>query len=56
MTHTAKRYGSVIRVKPDRLEEYRHYHEKVWPSVLKTIKACHIRNYSIYYKDGFLFS
>lgn len=51
-----KRYGSVIRVKPDQLAEYKAYHTKVWPGVLKTISACNIRNYSIYLKDGFLFS
>jgi L-rhamnose mutarotase len=51
-----QRHGSVIRVKPERLAEYKKCHEKVWPDVLAMIKKCHIRNYSIYYKDGFLFS
>jgi len=51
-----QRHGSVIRVRPDRLAEYKKCHEKVWPDVLAMIKKCHIRNYSIYYKDGFLFS
>ncbi len=51
-----QRYGSVIRVKPDNLAEYKAYHAKVWPSVLATIRACNIRNYSIYLKDGYLFS
>ncbi|TCP29645.1 L-rhamnose mutarotase [Scopulibacillus darangshiensis] len=50
------RLGSVIKVKPEKLEEYKRLHRNVWPDVLKTIKACHISNYSIYYKDGFLFS
>ncbi len=52
----AQRYGSLIRVKEDRLEEYKRLHAKVWPDVLRMIKECHIANYSIYYKDGFLFS
>jgi L-rhamnose mutarotase len=51
-----ERHGSVIRVKPERLAEYKKCHEKVWPDVLTMIKKRHIRNYSIYYKDGFLFS
>ena len=51
-----KRYGSVIRVKLDRLAEYKAYHAQVWPGVLKMIHDCNIRNYSIYFKDGFLFS
>jgi len=51
-----KRYGSVIRLRPEKLEEYKELHEKAWPGVLKMIKECGLQNYSIYYKDGFLFS
>jgi len=51
-----KRYGMVIKVRPEKLEEYKRLHAAVWPDVLDMIKQCHIRNYSIYYKDGFLFS
>lgn len=51
-----KRYGSVIRVRPEKLEEYKQLHAAVWPGVLKMICECNLRNYSIYYKDGFLFS
>ena len=51
-----KRYGSVIRVKPEKLDEYKRLHAAAWPGVLKMIYDCNIRNYSIYYRDGFLFS
>ncbi|QUI22443.1 L-rhamnose mutarotase [Vallitalea pronyensis] len=51
-----KRYGTVIKVKPDKLETYKKLHAEVWPDVLNMIKRCHIQNYSIYYKDGYLFS
>lgn len=51
-----KRYGQLLRVRPERFEEYREYHVRVWPEVLATIRACNIRNYSIYHKDGFLFA
>jgi L-rhamnose mutarotase len=51
-----KRYGSVIKVKPEKFEEYNTLHAAVWPGVLKMITECNIRNYSIYHKDGFLFS
>jgi L-rhamnose mutarotase len=51
-----QRYGSVIKVKPEKLEEYKQLHVAAWPDVLKMIAACNIRNYSIYLKDGFLFS
>jgi L-rhamnose mutarotase len=55
------RYGSVIGVKAKKLAEYKRLHAAVWPDVLKMIKACHIRNYSIYLRrmpDGkhYLFS
>ena len=51
-----KRYGSVIGVRPEKLEEYKKLHADVWPDVLKMIGECNIRNYSIYYRDGLLFS
>ena len=51
-----KRYGMVIKVRPEKLEEYKRLHAKVWPAVLRTISECNIRNYSIYHKDGHLFS
>jgi L-rhamnose mutarotase len=51
-----KRYGSVIGVRPEKLEEYKKLHAAVWPDVLKMIRECNIRNYSIYYRDGLLFS
>jgi len=51
-----KRYGQVIRVRPEKLEEYKKLHAAVWPEVLAMIRECNIENYSIYYKDGFLFA
>ena len=51
-----KRYGSVIKVVPEKLEEYKRLHAAVWPGVLEMIQKCNIHNYSIYYKDGYLFS
>jgi len=51
-----KRYGSVIKVRSEKLDEYKKLHRNVWPDVLKKIKECNIDNYSIYYKDGYLFS
>ncbi len=51
-----KRYGSVIKVVPEKLEKYKQLHAAVWPGILRMIKECNIRNYSIYYKDGYLFS
>lgn len=50
-----KRYGSVIQVRPECIEEYKAYHARVWPEVLEMIARCNIRNYSIFLKDTTLF-
>lgn len=46
-----KRYGMVIGLRPDKIEEYKRLHAAVWPDVLRTIKQCNIRNYSIYVRE-----
>ena len=51
-----KRYGMVIKVVPEKIEEYKRLHAAVWPDVLGMIADCNIANYSIYLKDDFLFS
>ena len=51
-----KRFGMVIGLKPEAEEKYREHHAAVWPEVLETIRQCNIRNYSIYLKDGTLYS
>lgn len=56
-----KRYGSVIGVREEKLDEYKKLHADVWPDVLKMIGDCNISNYSIYLRkmpDGkhYLFS
>jgi len=48
MQQKAQRYGMVIGVRQEKLEEYKRLHAAVWPGVLKTIEDCNIRNYSIY--------
>lgn len=51
-----KRYGMAVRIRPENLDEYKRLHADVWPDVLKMIGQCNIRNYSIYHKDGMMFS
>jgi L-rhamnose mutarotase len=46
----------VIKVRPEKFQQYKRLHAAVWPDVLKKIAECNIRNYSIYHKDGYLFS
>lgn len=51
-----KRYGQVIKVRPEKLEYYKELHANPWPEVLSMITECNIKNYSIYFKDGYLFA
>jgi L-rhamnose mutarotase len=51
-----KRYGQVVRLKPERRDEYLRHHRAAWPGVLKTIAACNISNYSIYEHGELLFA
>lgn len=46
-----ERYGMVIGVRPDRIDDYKALHAAAWPGVLAKIKECHIRNYSIYLRE-----
>lgn len=51
MNAEIKRYGSVIGLRPEKIEEYTRMHAAVWPGVLKMIKECNIQNYSIYLRE-----
>ena len=51
-----QRIGILIRVKPDKIEEYRRLHENVWPDLLAELKAAGMRNYSLWLRpDGMEF-
>ena len=46
-----QRYGMVIGLRAEKLPEYKKLHNAVWPAVLKMIRRCHLRNYSIYLRQ-----
>jgi len=46
-----QRMAWVIRLKPEMKQEYRKLHADAWPSILRQITACNIRNYSIYLRE-----
>ncbi len=51
-----KRVGFLLKVKQDRLEEYKLHHENVWPEMLDALRHNGWRNYSLFArKDGLLF-
>ena len=43
-----ERRGFVLRVKPDRIDEYVEAHRHVWPEMLEALRAAGIRNYTIF--------
>ena len=51
-----RRYAQVIKLRAEDEEEYIRIHAAVWPSVLKTVADCGIRNYSIFLRSGVLFA
>lgn len=51
-----KRYGQLLKLRPECRDEYVRQHARVWPEVLEQIARSNIRNYSIYLRDGILFA
>ena len=50
------RIGQVVRLRPEHTEAYLALHRTAWPEVLAMISECNITNYSIFHRDGLLFS
>ena len=48
------RYCFLLRVRPERMEEYRRRHERVWPEMLQALADTGWRNYSLFLNDGLL--
>jgi L-rhamnose mutarotase len=46
-----ERSAFVLRVKPDKIDEYVTAHAAVWPEMLQALRDAGIRNYSIF-RDG----
>ena len=51
-----KRVGFLLKVKPDRIEEYKKHHEAVWKEMLDALRRHGWHNYSLFLRDdGLLF-
>ena len=51
-----RRVGFVLKVRQDRLAEYRERHRAVWPEMLAALRRHGWRNYSLFLRpDGMLF-
>ena len=56
-----QRFGWVIGLRAEKIDEYKRLHAAAWPDVLRMIRECNLGNYSIYLRrldDGrhYLFS
>jgi L-rhamnose mutarotase len=51
-----KRVGFLLKVKQDKIAEYKKHHEAVWPEMLDALRRTGWRNYSLFMRDdGLLF-
>ncbi len=51
-----QRVGFLLKVKADKLEEYKTRHQAVWPEMLEALRKHGWHNYSLFMaKDGLLF-
>lgn len=51
-----KRVGFLLKVKQDKLAEYKKHHENVWPEMLEALQRNGWGNYSLFLNnDGLLF-
>jgi L-rhamnose mutarotase len=51
-----KRVAQIVGLRPEKAEEYLELHRQVWPAVQQTLRDAHVTNYSIFLRDGVLFS
>jgi L-rhamnose mutarotase len=46
-----ERHAWITGLKPEKADRYRELHKAVWPGVEATLKACHVRSFSIYERE-----
>ena len=51
-----KRVGFVLKVKQEKIAEYKEHHKNVWPEMLDALRRTGWHNYSLFMRDdGLLF-
>ncbi len=51
-----KRVAFLLRVKKDKIEEYKKHHQEVWPEMLDALRRAGWHDYSLFLRnDGLLF-
>ncbi len=46
-----QRVAFLLKVKPERIEEYKARHREVWPELLEALRETGWRNYSLFMRD-----
>ena len=49
--NSVRRYVTVIRLRPGKVEEYKRLHSEVWPDALETITRNGVGNFTIFLKE-----
>jgi L-rhamnose mutarotase len=53
--HSMERVCFVLKVRQEKLEEYKERHRQVWAEMLEALRECGWRNYSLFLRgDGLL--
>lgn len=51
-----KRVGFMLKVRQDKLDEYKQHHQQVWPEMLQALHDTGWHNYTLFVRDdGLLF-
>jgi L-rhamnose mutarotase len=51
----SQRSAFVLRVRPDKIDEYVEAHRNVWPEMLDALRSAGIRNYTIFRNGNEMF-
>ena len=43
-----ERHAQIVRLRPEKADEYLDLHERVWPRIEQRLREAHIRNYTIF--------
>ncbi len=50
-----KRFGQVLGIRPECVDDYKRHHARIWPEIERAIRDAGIRNYSIFLRGERLF-
>ena len=50
-----RRFGQVLGIRPECVDEYRRHHAAIWPEIAQAISEAGIRNYSIFLRGDQVF-